>query len=289
MSKIKEAEARFGRYETAWCPGCGDFMVLKALKLALTELDLEPHQILLTSGIGQAAKLPQYLHCNMFNGLHGRSIPPATGAKVVNPGLKVIAVSGDGCIYGEGGNHLLAAFRRNPDITVLVCDNMIYGLTKGQASPTSFEGFRTKAQPLGAPWRPLNPIALAVSMGCSLVARGYAGEVEHLAGIIGEAISHRGLALVDILQPCVTFNRVNTYRWFKERCYHLPDDYDPTSWEAAMAVAREDMEERIALGVIYREERPTFEDHFPQLQDGPVVGPPTVAPAMEQVLSRFEI
>ncbi len=286
---MSDPETRFGKYETAWCPGCGDFMVLKALKKALFEADLHPHQILLTSGIGQAAKMPQYLHCNMFNGLHGRSIPPAIGAKLANPELIVIAVSGDGCIYGEGGNHLMAAIRRNPDITVLVCNNMVYGLTKGQASPTSFQGFKTKAQPRGAPWQAFNPIAFAVSMECSFVARGYAGEVDHLAALIKEAVSHRGLALVDILQPCVTFNHVNTYRWFKERCYLLPSGYDPSSWEEAMNIAREDMEERIALGVIFKKEMPTFEERFPQLAQGPVAGRARVGPEIASVLSEFEI
>ncbi len=286
---MTDPDSKFGKYETAWCPGCGDLMVLKALKSAFLKCGLEPHEILMVSGIGQAAKVPQYLNVNMFNGLHGRSLPAATGAKIANSSLTVIAISGDGCIYGEGGNHLLATVRRNPDITVLVCNNMVYGLTKGQASPTSLEGFKTKAQPLGAPWRPFNPVAFAVGMEASFVARGYAGEAQHLSDLICSAIKHKGFSLVDILQPCVTFNHVNTYPWFKERCYKLPADYDPTSWEEAMKIARENIEERIALGIIFKSSHPTFEEKLPQLQAGPLAGRPTVDPKIVDALRDFTV
>ena len=196
-----------GEIDIAWCPGCGNFGILSALKKALVTCELSPHQVLLVSGIGQAAKTPHYLNANILNGLHGRSLPAATGAKLANPELTVIAESGDGCLYGEGGNHFLAALRRNLDITILAHNNMVYGLTKGQASPTSVRGFVSKAQPHGSASEPFNPVAVAVVMGASFVARGFAGNQEHLAELISRVIRHRGTALVDILQPCVSFNK----------------------------------------------------------------------------------
>ncbi len=207
----------------AWCPGCGNFGILKALNTALIEMGIEPHQVLLVSGIGQAGKLPHYTRGNVFNSLHGRPVPPAIGAKIANSDLIVIAVSGDGDAYGEGGNHFLHAARRNHDITYLVHNNQVYGLTKGQASPTSDAGFVTKTTPDGAA-NPLNPIALAIVSGASFVARGYAGDMDHLAGLIKKGITHRGFALIDILQPCVSFNHRNTYGWYKERVYKLEDE-----------------------------------------------------------------
>jgi 2-oxoglutarate ferredoxin oxidoreductase subunit beta len=260
-------KADYGEYETAWCPGCGNFGILEAVKTALVACELAPHQILFVSGIGQAAKAPHYLNANVFNGLHGRGLAVATGAKLANPELTVIAESGDGCTYGEGGNHFLAAIRRNCDITVLVHDNKVYGLTKGQASPTSESGFVTKAQPHGPSSSVFRPETVAVAMGAGFVARGYAGMKEHLADLIGQAIRHRGFALVNILQPCVSFNRVNSYAWYKERCYQLPEDYNPEDRWLALKTASE-FGDRIPLGVIYRSDSPVLEDHFPVLKKG---------------------
>ena len=224
----------YGKYETAWCPGCGNFAILNAVKQALVGSGVEPHQVVFVSGIGQAAKAPHYLNANVFNGLHGRSLPVATGAKLANPELTVIVESGDGCNYGEGGNHFLAAIRRNVDVTLLVHNNQVYGLTKGQASPTSHKGFVTKAQPDGVLAEPFNPVAVAIAMNAGFVARSFSGKIDHLADMIQEGIAHRGLSLIDILQPCPSFNKVNTFAWYKERCYVLPDEYEPTDWESAM-------------------------------------------------------
>jgi 2-oxoglutarate ferredoxin oxidoreductase subunit beta len=258
MAAIKD----FGEFETAWCPGCGNFTILKALKKALASCGLEPHNILLVSGIGQAAKTPHYLKANVFNGLHGRSLPVAIGARLVNTKLTVIAESGDGCMYGEGGNHFLAALRRNLDMTILVHDNQIYGLTKGQASPTTLRGHVTKSQPRGAPSAPFNPVETAVALDAGFVARGFTGQMEHLADLICQAIQYRGTAVIDILQQCVSFNKVNTYSWYKERCYKLPDTYDPENRNLALEKAAEFFE-RIPLGVLYRNNRKTvFEDQF---------------------------
>ena len=174
----------YGQYETAWCPGCGNHAILEAVKGALVASNLKPSNILFVSGIGQAAKAPHYLNVNLFNGLHGRSLPVATGAKLANPDLVVVVESGDGCNYGEGGNHLLAAIRRNVDLALLVHNNQIYGLTKGQASPTSGEGFVTKAQPDGVMSYPFNPVAVATAMKASFVARGFSGEINHCRKII---------------------------------------------------------------------------------------------------------
>jgi 2-oxoglutarate ferredoxin oxidoreductase subunit beta len=261
----------YGNYETAWCPGCGNFSILKAVKQALTGLGLKPHEVLFVSGIGQAAKAPHYLRANVFNGLHGRSLPVATGAKMANPELTVIVESGDGCTYGEGGNHFLAAIRRNINLTLLVHNNQIYGLTKGQSSPTTDEGHVTKAQPHGVPSAPFNPLAVAVAMQAGFVARGFSGMTGHLASLIQQAVNHRGFSLVDILQPCVSFNKVNTFSWYKTRCFEIPEDYDPTHWEGAMKMARQ-WGQRIPVGIFYRDERPTFEDHFPVLKQGSLAG-----------------
>ena len=260
----------YGQYETAWCPGCGNHAILEAVKGALVASNLTPSKILFVSGIGQAAKAPHYLNANLFNGLHGRSLPVATGAKLANPDLVVVVESGDGCNYGEGGNHLLAAIRRNVDLTLLVHNNQIYGLTKGQASPTSGEGFVTKAQPDGVMSYPFNPVAVATAMKASFVARGFSGEINHLSVLIREAISHRGFALVDILQPCVSFNKVNTYAWYKERCKPLPKDYDPTNHETALKVAFE-WGDYIPIGLIYRNDRPSYEERIPALRGGPLI------------------
>ncbi|MEW5914239.1 MAG: 2-oxoacid:ferredoxin oxidoreductase subunit beta [Thermodesulfobacteriota bacterium] len=276
----------YGQFETAWCPGCGNFGILKALKQALAGSGLEPQQVLLVSGIGQAAKTPHYLRCNCFNGLHGRSLPAATGAALANPELKVVVVSGDGCHYGEGGNHFLAALRRNVDLTVLVHDNQIYGLTKGQASPTSLEGMRTKAQPDGVYSYPFNPVAVAISCHAGLVARGYAGEVEHLAGLIQRGLAHRGLAVIDILQPCVSFNKLNTYQWYKQRVYKLGDEHDPGNWDAAIRLSYE-FGERIPIGVIYQNQRAAFQDHYPMLQKGPLARQAVDYDILAQVMDNF--
>jgi len=209
--------------EIAWCPGCGNFNLLTALSEALAELGLKSSQVVLVSGIGQAAKAPHYIQANVFNGLHGRSIPIAFGIQAVNPELTVIVESGDGCMYGEGGNHLIHAIRRNPNITVIVHDNQVYGLTKGQASPTSETGFVSKTQPLGTVSEPFHPLALAVSQDASFVARGFTGDKEGLKSILKQAIQWKGFSLVDVLQPCVTFNHTNTFGWYRSRLYPLPE------------------------------------------------------------------
>ena len=255
----------YGEYVTSWCPGCGNHDVLLALKDALARQNLEPHQFALVSGIGQAAKVVHYLKCNGFNGLHGRALPPAQALKLVNPELPVVVESGDGCSYGEGGNHFLAAIRRNLDITLIVHDNQIYGLTKGQSSPTTMTGHVTKNNPQGVLDQPFNPVAVAVAMHASFVARSFSGFKEHAAATIAAAMEHKGFSLVDMHSPCISFNKVNTFAWYKSRCKEV--SHDPANWDEAMKAAMVFGEE-IPIGVIYREERPSKETLLPQCRDG---------------------
>ena len=270
----------------AWCPGCGNFDILEALNRALIEMEIEPHQVLLVSGIGQAGKLPHYTRGNVFNSLHGRPVPPAIGAKIANSELIVIAVSGDGDAYGEGGNHFLHAARRNHDITYLVHDNQVYGLTKGQASPTSDVGFITKTTPYGAT-SPVNPIALAIVSGASFVGRGFAGDIDHLSHLIKKGITHRGFALIDILQPCVSVNYKNNFQWYRERVYKLEDErYDPSDKKAALEKALV-WGERIPIGIIYEENLPVYEDQLPALSEEPLVKQKIDSRRVERLLAEF--
>lgn len=244
----------------AWCPGCGNFQILKTIDAALVQAGADPKQTVLVSGIGQAAKLPHYtqLQYNIFNGLHGRALPAATGIKIANHALNVIITSGDGDMYGEGGNHLIHAFRRNIGVKAFVHNNQIYGLTKGQASPTSEPGLVTKIQTHGVILQPLNPLAVAIVEDCSFVARSFSGNPEHLQEMMVEAIGCDGLALLDILQPCVSFNRVNTFKWYKDRVKPIDSDHDATDRDAALRLAMQWGDE-IPIGVLYRSGRPSYE------------------------------
>jgi 2-oxoglutarate ferredoxin oxidoreductase subunit beta len=245
--------------DIAWCPGCGNFPILKTLKRALAELQIKPEHLVLVSGIGQAAKIPHYFRTNVFNGLHGRALPAATAIKAANPALTVIAESGDGDMYGEGGNHFIHTIRRNPNITNIVHNNMVYGLTKGQASPTSQKGFVTPVQVRGVFLEPFNPLAVAIALDASFVARAFAGDIDRTADILKKAIEHNGYALVDIFQPCVTFNRLNTIQWFKEHIYYL-EDHDPSDRQKAFEKATET--EKLPLGIFYKStQKPAFEEN----------------------------
>lgn len=277
----------YGQFETAWCPGCGNHDILKAVKRALAEQDAAPHQVLFVSGIGQAAKAPHYLNCNAFNGLHGRALPAATGAKLANSDMMVIVESGDGCSYGEGGNHFLAGIRRNIDVTYLVHDNQIYGLTKGQASPTTGEGVLTKAQPFGVFNSSFNPVAAAVGMKAGFAARAFSGDEDQLVDLIKQAMAYRGFALVDILQPCVTFNKINTYAWYKKRCRPLPDDYDPGDWRLSLETACQWGDE-IPTGVIYRDDsKVDLNGRLPGIKKKPLVKSGVNLDALAEIMEGF--
>ncbi|MGD2037461.1 MAG: 2-oxoacid:ferredoxin oxidoreductase subunit beta [Desulfobacterales bacterium] len=282
-------EDYFSEDPIAWCPGCGNFSILKALKKALVDIQQHPHELVIVSGIGQAPKTPHYLRCNCFNGLHGRSLPVATGIKLANHQLTVMAIGGDGDGYGEGGNHFVHAMRRNIDVTYLVHNNQVYGLTKGQASPTSDYGFVTKTTPRGAVSPACNPLLLAVASDCSFVARGFAGEVDHLANLIKEGIRHNGFAFIDILQPCVSFNRVNTFKWYSERVYKIDADlpYEPSDRLNAFKKALE-WGDKIPIGVFYRNQRPTLEEQMPAIVDQPLVRQQTDPQTFSEIIEDFK-
>ena len=279
--------AEYKGQKPAWCPGCGDFGILTAFKRAMFELGLEPWQITMVSGIGQASKLHNYTMGNTFNGLHGRTLPVATGIRLANHGMPVWAFAGDGDCYGEGGNNWLHAMRRNINVKLVVHDNQVYGLTKGQASPTSMLGMKTPTQPFGVLSDELNPVSVAVGFGCSLVARGFAADTDQLVELFKAVYEHKGFTLLDILQPCVSFNHLNTYDWYRERCYKLEDDYDPEDFYRAYERASE-FGDRIPTGVLYRKARQVYEDRVPVLAGQlPLVKRPQEPQALEQTAKEF--
>jgi 2-oxoglutarate ferredoxin oxidoreductase subunit beta len=274
-----------------WCIGCGNHGILNAIQMALVERELAPHQILICSGIGCGSKLPHYMRVSGFHGLHGRPLPVATGARLANHTMKIMTVHGDGDGYGMGLAHLCHAARRNIGIVDVVQNNRVYGLTKGQYSPTSDPGMRTPTSPEGAIDRPVAPLALAITMGATFVARGYAAEFRHLVWVIAEGLQHRGYALIDVLQPCVTFNRPSAYDFYSPRVYKLEDTgHDVTDRDAAWKRAQE-WGDRIPIGIFYRDEQvPTYEEQVPALKEGPLVDRPLerLSPAQIEAL-RAEV
>jgi len=239
-----------GKERPTWCTGCGNHAILNAIKMALAEHDIAPHEIFIVTGIGCGSKLPHYMKVTGLHTLHGRALPVATGARLANHGLRVMTVHGDGDGYGMGLGHMLHAIRRNVNFVDVVQNNRIYGLTKGQYSPTSEPGKRTPTSPSGSIDRPVEPLPLAITMGATFVARGYSNELKHLAWLIGEALEHPGYALVDVLQPCVSFNRSYAYDFYNERVYKLEDEpeYDATDRTAAWEKGFE-WGDRIPIGI----------------------------------------
>ncbi|MBW1894566.1 MAG: 2-oxoacid:ferredoxin oxidoreductase subunit beta [Deltaproteobacteria bacterium] len=284
MVTIKDYECSF---ENKWCPGCGNFDILDSMKDAFIDLSIQPEKLLLVSGIGQAGKTPHFLKCNMFHSLHGRALPLATGAKIANNDLTIVVNSGDGDCYGEGGNHFISAIRRNIDLTLLVHDNKVYGLTKGQASPTTDPGIVTKHQPHGVIMEPFNPLAVALSLGAGFVARGFSGNKKQLADLIAEGIQYKGFALINILQPCVSFNRINTYGWYNKRVYdlkaenHIVDDF-----QNAMNLAFQ-WEDRIPTGIIYKKKKASYTDRINVLKNGPMIEQEYSPEKITSVLARL--
>ncbi|HEU4391145.1 MAG TPA: thiamine pyrophosphate-dependent enzyme [Blastocatellia bacterium] len=255
-----------------WCPGCGDFGVLKALKMAAGRLGIHPHEMIVVSGIGCSSNLPGFFHAYGVHSLHGRAVAVAEGIKLANHDLHVVVTGGDGDGYGIGIGHFIHAMRRNIDITYVVMNNQIYGLTTGQASPTTMKEVRTKSTPRGNVELPINPIALGLVSGATYVARAFSGEPEHMAKTIAGGIAHRGFSLIDVFSPCVTYNKINTYPWFKQRVYKLEDEagYDASSPQGAFNKAFE-WGDRIPLGVFYKDEQPIYEDSEPALKERALV------------------
>ncbi len=257
-----------------WCAGCGDFGILNSMKKALVNLELAPHMIHLVSGIGCGSKLPDYMEVNAYTSLHGRPIPIAQGINLANHDLKVIVVAGDGDTYGIGGNHFIHLLRRNADITLIVQNNAVYGLTKGQYSPTSPKGFpsNTSLPPEGSLETPINPVALGLAAGATFVGRSFSGNPSHLTEMIMAAVNHKGIALLDIFQPCVIFNRDFSYDFYRPRVYDLAEEgYDKTDYQAAWEKAHE-WGDRIPIGILYQDEsKPSYEEQVIQLANGPLV------------------
>src|ERR671925_256314 len=260
-----------GKADPDWCPGCGDFGVLNALKTAIAELGLQPHEVLTISGIGCSSNLPGYINTYGMHTLHGRALAVATGAQLGNHELKVVVTGGDGDGFGIGGNHFLHSMRRNVDLTYIVMDNQIYGLTTGQVSPTSRKGMKTKSTPHGSVENPINPIPLAIAAGATYVARGFSGQQKHLVSLIKGAIEHRGFAFVDVFSPCVTFNLENSHDFFKHKTFKLEDvKHDPTDFAAAMKYGYQ-WDDKIAIGLFWkRQDLPALD----QLETGLAEGGP---------------
>src|SRR5438309_4566798 len=259
-----------------WCPGCGDFGVLNVLQKACAELEILPHELLVVSGIGCSSNLPGFIRAYGVHSLHGRALAVATGVKLANHALTVIATGGDGDGYGIGLNHFIQAMRRNINVTYIVMNNEVYGLTTGQVSPTSETGMKTKTSPLGNLEGMLNPLALALASGCDYIARGFSGQPKHLLKLYQDGIQHPGFALIDVFSPCVTFNKQNTYQWFRDRVYKLEDQgHDPTDFHAAMDRARE-WGAKIPIGLFYKDanKTPSLDALDPALKDGPLVEKP---------------
>ena len=246
--------------DITWCPGCGNFALLRILKETFAELRINPENLVVISGIGQSSKTPHYFKTNSFHTLHGRAIPIATAVKAVNPSLTVIAEGGDGDMYGEGGNHMIHAIRRNPDITNIIHNNMVYGLTKGQASPTTMMGTKTTLQVEGVILDPFNPIAVAIALNASFVARAFVGDIEQTKEILKKAINHKGYAIVDIFQQCPSFNKINTYEWFKKNTYYIDDKHDP--YDRIEAFKRSIETEKLPLGIFYINNKKSFEENI---------------------------
>ena len=261
-----------GPVDPDWCPGCGDFAVLKAVRLAAGKLGIQPSDILIVSGIGCSSNLPGYMHAYGVHSLHGRAIPVATGARLANTNLNVVITGGDGDGYGIGLGHFVHSMRRNLNLTYVVMNNQIYGLTTGQASPTTMTEVRTKSTPRGNTEVPINPIALGLVSGATYISRAFSGDPNHMRDMIAGGIAHPGFSLVDVFSPCVTYNKINTYPWFKKRVYKLEDEsgYDTSESESAFRKSFE-WGDRIPIGLFYQSRQPTYEDGEPVLQKGPLV------------------
>jgi 2-oxoglutarate ferredoxin oxidoreductase subunit beta len=270
-----------------WCPGCGDFGVVAAIEMAVKRLKIPSHNVVLVSGIGCSSNLPHFLSSYGFHSVHGRSLPVAEGIRWSNHSLTVIATGGDGDGFGIGVGHFIHTMRRNVDMTYVTMDNQIYGLTTGQASPTSMMGQKTKSTPGGVIENPLDPMALALAAGATYIARGFSGDVKQMADLIAGGIQHKGFAFVDALSPCVTYNKINTFDWFRQRVYKLESaGHDPTDKVAAWQRALE-WGDKIPTGLFYKVERPTYEDLEEVLAQGPLSQQPVGMRGKEALLDEF--
>lgn len=297
MNKIKSKSLREiydlkpGDFNTerkpTWCLGCGNYGIWNSLKKTFVKLKLMPYEILIVYGIGCSGNGTNYIRTYAFHSLHGRALPVATGAKLANHKLNVLIMGGDGDGVGIGGNHFIHTCRRNIDMTYILHNNKVYGLTTGQTAPTSDRGFRTKSTPSGVLERPVDPVALALISGATFVARGFSGDTGHLMDIMRKAIKHKGFSFIEVLQPCVTFNKINTYDFYRGRIYKLEElkDYDKSNLYEAIKKSME--EERIPTGIFYETDRPTYEDGLKQIERKPLVDHMIADIDINRLLNRF--
>ncbi len=285
MTNLKDLDTSA---KVTWCPGCGNFGILSAFKVALVELGYEREQVVLVGGIGCHGKITDYLSVNTFHGIHGRVLPVATGIKLANPELKVFGFSGDADCYDEGWDHFCHAIRRNIDMTLVVHDNMTLGLTTGQTTATSQAGFKSKSTPFGSVVAPLNPIAHALVSNGSFVARGFAGDPKHLQSLIVQAARHKGFNYIDVFQPCVTFNYLNTYDWFRQRVYKLEEAGHDASDRQKALVKSFEWGDRIPIGIFYRDDRLTFRDGLPQVKDVSLVKVPAEGVDISRIIESMK-
>jgi 2-oxoglutarate/2-oxoacid ferredoxin oxidoreductase subunit beta len=270
-----------------WCPGCGDFGVVAAVEMALKRLAIPSHNVVIVSGIGCSSNLPHFLSSYGFHAIHGRAIPVAEGIRWGNHGLTVIGTGGDGDGFGIGAGHFIHAMRRNVDLTYVTMDNQIYGLTTGQASPTSRMGQKTKSTPGGVIENPIDPISLALASGATYIARGFSGDVKQLAELVAGGIQHKGFSFVDVFSPCVTYNKINTFDFFRQRVYKLESaGHDPTdivkAWERSL-----EWGDKIPIGLFYKTDRPTYEELDEVLQAGPLAQQPAGIRDRDRLLDEF--
>ena len=271
-----------------WCTGCGDFGIWTSFKKAAEEQSWDNTNTVITAGIGCHGHIVNFVKLTSFEGLHGRPIPVAAGIKMANHRLNIFAFTGDGDCLSEGGNHFMHAARRNQNITVILHDNAIYGLTTGQTSPRSPRGYKSKSTPAGSFEEPIHPLRLALASGATFLARGYSGDIPSLTELIVKANEHQGFSVIQILQPCVTFNKVYTHIFFQRNIYQLGDKYDKTNKQAAFKKTLEWGIKKIPVGVIYQAQEPTYEEQVLQIKDKPLVASPPKKKDISELLKKYK-
>ncbi len=284
-------EKDYNLIDPIWCKGCGIYGLFTAFKKAAVAVDLDPEQLVVVTGIGCHGRFNNYLRCYGFHALHGRTLPVATGVKLANPGLEVVVISGDGDAYSIGLNHFLHAIRRNVDLTYIVVNNQVYALTQGQTSPTSQRGYVSISTPFGSKEGPLDGLRLALAAGATFVARGFSGEPSHLASLIERGLEHKGFSLIEILSPCVTHNKINTYQWYKQHIVRPDQDVGYNARDKKMAWKwLIDNKSKFPVGLIYEEEKATYESLVLQDRERPLIrGDLSIdVNALSKILAEFE-
>jgi len=284
MTKITDLQTPFF---PNWCPGCGNLNIWGAFKNAAVQEGWNSTNCVLVAGIGCHGHMMNFVKINSFEGLHGRALPVATGIKITNNRLNVFVFTGDGDCFGEGGNHFIHSCRRNHDLTVLIHDNSLYALTTGQTSPLSAHGYKSKSTPQGNPDEPFNPLVLAIASGATFVARAYSGDMPKLTEIMIEANKHKGFAVIDILQPCITFNKVCTHSFYQDNVYYIEKDYDSSNKSLALEKAMEFGEKKIPLGIFYKSNRASYESQISQIKDKPLVEIPVDRINVEELFKKY--